>query len=252
MFFRKKCFYTTLFRQRKRQRKIFLNSVASSCFSICHFPFMTRVKQTPSKCVTMEKMKKYINPPVGGVKRLRRLRPGTKALREIRRYQASTGLLIPKSNIGRLVKEICMVIFESKIIRFQAGAILAIQEAAEAHLVRILEDANLACIHAKRRALMKQDMAVTVFYDFNIFLILLHCTEFFDVNIKVVVRRTRCINRFGLFRNRFFPLLKEMVIVKLKFRFVKSSFIKTFYHWIFDLVAWRWLQISQCVLLLTS
>ena len=97
-------------------------------------------------------------PSVGGVKKPYRARPGTKALREIRKYQKSTNLLIPKVNFGRLVREICMQIYENKKNRFQASAILAIQEATESYLVSVMEDAQLACIHAKRRTLMKQDI----------------------------------------------------------------------------------------------
>ena len=43
---------------------------------------------------------------VGGVKKPHRYRPGTVALREIRRYQKSTELLIKKEPFGRLCREI--------------------------------------------------------------------------------------------------------------------------------------------------
>jgi hypothetical protein len=42
----------------------------------------------------------------GGVKKPHRFRPGTVALREIRRYQKSTELLIRKLPFQRLVREI--------------------------------------------------------------------------------------------------------------------------------------------------
>ncbi len=44
----------------------------------------------------------------GFVKRPHRYRPGTVALREIRKFQRSTNLLIPKLTFQRLVKEITL------------------------------------------------------------------------------------------------------------------------------------------------
>ncbi len=70
----------------------------------------------------------------------RRYRPGTVALREIRFYQRSTELLIRKLPFARLVREI-QTQYSNKEFRWQAEALLALQEAAEAHLVRIFEDA---------------------------------------------------------------------------------------------------------------
>ncbi|THU60034.1 hypothetical protein C4D60_Mb07t08370 [Musa balbisiana] len=45
-------------------------------------------------------------PTTGGVKKPHRFRPGTVALREIRKYQKSTELLIRKLPFQRLVREI--------------------------------------------------------------------------------------------------------------------------------------------------
>lgn len=59
------------------------------------------------------------------------------ALREIRRYQKTTELLIPKASFARLVKEIAHEILPD--LRFQKMAVLAVQEAAEAFLVTVLE-----------------------------------------------------------------------------------------------------------------
>ena len=42
--------------------------------------------------------------------------------------------------------------------RMQAVALEAIQEAAEAHLISILEDTNLCAIHAKRVTILPKDM----------------------------------------------------------------------------------------------
>ena len=86
----------------------------------------------------------------------RRFRPGTVALREIRKYQKSTELLIRKLPFQRLVREIAQD-FKTDL-RFQSSAILALQEAAEAYLVGLFEDTNLCAIHAKRVTIMPKDI----------------------------------------------------------------------------------------------
>jgi len=78
------------------------------------------------------------------------------ALREIRRYQKSTELLIPKAAFQRIVREVASG-FRTDI-RFKADAILALQEAAESYLVGLFEDTNLCAIHAKRVTIMPKDM----------------------------------------------------------------------------------------------
>jgi histone H3 len=94
--------------------------------------------------------------PNGHVRKPHRWHPGTKALREIRKYQKSTDLLIRKMPFQRLVREIAQE--RSTDIRFQASSILALQEAAEAFLVTLFEDSNLCAIHAKRVTLMARDL----------------------------------------------------------------------------------------------
>ena len=42
--------------------------------------------------------------------------------------------------------------------RFQSGAIMALQEAAEAYLTKLFEDANLCAIHAKRVTIFPKDI----------------------------------------------------------------------------------------------
>ena len=86
----------------------------------------------------------------------RRYRPGTVALREIRRYQKSLELLIQRMPFQRLVREIAQV--HNPYVHFQSGAILALQESVEAYLVGLLEDSNLCAIHAKRVTIMPKDM----------------------------------------------------------------------------------------------
>ncbi len=95
-------------------------------------------------------------PTSGGVKKPHRYRPGTVALREIRKYQKSTELLIRKLPFQRLVRELAQE-FKADL-RFQSTAILALQEAAEAYLVGLFEDTNLCAIHAKRVTIMPKDI----------------------------------------------------------------------------------------------
>ncbi|OTA97697.1 hypothetical protein M434DRAFT_391629 [Hypoxylon sp. CO27-5] len=91
--------------------------------------------------------------------RRRRYRPGTVALREIRRYQNSTDLLLRKLPFSRLVREIALTMRPPDLgFRWQSQAILALQEAAEAFLVHLFEDSNLCAIHAKRVTIMQKDI----------------------------------------------------------------------------------------------
>ena len=85
-----------------------------------------------------------------------RYRAGTVALKDIRHYQGSTALLIRKLPFQRLVREITQD-FKTDL-RFQSAAILCLQEAAEAYLVRLFDDANLCAIHARRVTIMPKDI----------------------------------------------------------------------------------------------
>ncbi|CAL4933425.1 unnamed protein product [Urochloa decumbens] len=96
------------------------------------------------------------SPQTGEIKKPRRYHPGTVALREIRKYQKTTDLLIRKLPFQRLVREIAQP-FKSDM-RFQSHAVLALQEAAEAYLVGLFEDTNLCAVHAKRVTIMSKDI----------------------------------------------------------------------------------------------
>ena len=94
------------------------------------------------------------------MKKPHRFRPGTVALREIRRYQKSTELLIRKLPFQRLVREIAQD-FKSDL-RFQSSAIGALQESVESYLVSLFEDTNLCAIHAKRVTIQSVRLAACV------------------------------------------------------------------------------------------
>ncbi|UKZ79303.1 histone H3.1 [Trichoderma virens FT-333] len=102
---------------------------------------MARTKQTARKSTGGKAPRKQLAskaarksaPSTGGVKKPHRYKPGTVALREIRRYQKSTELLIRKLPFQRLVREIAQD-FKSDL-RFQSSAIGALQESVESYLV---------------------------------------------------------------------------------------------------------------------
>lgn len=128
---------------------------------------MARTKQTARKAGETRIPRKELatkcqrsTPPFGvwNVKRPRRYRPGTVALREIRRYQKGTDLLIRKLPFQRLVREITQDF--NYQLRFQTTALLALQEAAEAFLVSLFEDANLCAVHARRVTIMPKDLVL--------------------------------------------------------------------------------------------
>lgn len=89
-----------------------------------------------------------------------RYKPGTVALREIRRYQRTTDLLLLKLPFSRLVREIGLSLLpvDGHSLRWQSQAIQALQEAAEAFMVHLFEDTNLCAIHAKRVTIMQKDV----------------------------------------------------------------------------------------------
>ena len=125
---------------------------------------MARVKQTsrktggskcPRKALAVKAAKKT-GPGPGGTKKPHRYRPGTVALREIRKFQKGTDLLVRKAPFQRLVREIAEG--NKTGLRFQSAALAAVQEATESYLVGLLGDTNLCAIHAKRVTIMPRDI----------------------------------------------------------------------------------------------
>ena len=105
------------------------------------------------------KMKVWVAPK-GGVRKPRRFRPGTVTLREIRKYQKSTDLLIRKVPFQRLVREICRGFTKTLgyELRFQSLALQALQEGAESYLVNMFSQCNDICLHSKRVTLQVKDI----------------------------------------------------------------------------------------------
>ena len=118
------------------------------------------------KKLTSQKNSRKSDPAESGAKRKYRSRPGKKAMREIKRYQKTTELLMQKAPFQRkskistyVVKEILRQMnFETEKFRFQSAALHTLQEATEAAIVSLLEDANLCSAHAHRKTVMRSDV----------------------------------------------------------------------------------------------
>ena len=119
---------------------------------------MTRTKVTSSKLTGDGKTHRVQGS--GRVRRPKRYRPGTVALREIRRYQKSTELLIRKIPFQRLVREVVHNLFPHDNYRFQSTALLGLQEAAESYLVRMFTHVNDLAIHGRRVTIKPCDIQI--------------------------------------------------------------------------------------------
>lgn len=95
-------------------------------------------------------------------KKAHRFRPGTVALREIRKMQKGVDLLIPKTRFLALVREIAQErsCVDSTPLRFEKSAFVALQTAAEEYLTSCFRRANILAIHARRVTLLTKDMNI--------------------------------------------------------------------------------------------
>jgi len=119
----------------------------------------TPSKKTPSKALPKPSAVTPLKtaPARKPVFEKRRFKPGMRALKEIRQFQKGSELLLRKLPFARLVREICEYA-TSLTLRFQPAALEALQEAAEAYLIALMESANLCAIHAKRVTIMPKDI----------------------------------------------------------------------------------------------
>lgn len=95
-----------------------------------------------------------------GIRMPRRLRPGALALRDIKRYQKSVDLLLPRQSFVRVVRDIAAGFHDR--LRFQPAAVEALQEASECFLVTLFEDCVLCALHAKRVTVTSRDLALAL------------------------------------------------------------------------------------------
>ena len=119
---------------------------------------MVRTKITSSKLTGDGKRRPQAR--CGRTRKPRRYHPGTVALREIRRYQKSTELLIRKIPFQRLVREVVHSLYPNENLRFQSTALLALQEASEHFLVRMFTQVNDLAIHGKRVTIKPSDIHI--------------------------------------------------------------------------------------------
>ena len=87
---------------------------------------------------------------------MHKFHPGTRVLKEIRKFQKTTELLIPKIAFLRVVQELLQK--ESSWYRIQVGTVLALHEATKAYLIRLFKDTNVCTIHARHVTIMQKDV----------------------------------------------------------------------------------------------
>jgi histone H3 len=85
--------------------------------------------------------------------------PGTVALREIRKFQKTTNLLIRKTPIQRLVRKLILKFGKSNL-QMQSTAVLALQEAAEYFMIDVFSNANLCAMHGKCVTIKVKDLVL--------------------------------------------------------------------------------------------
>jgi len=122
---------------------------------------MARTKQHPTKFNLM------FAKPVGETETKKprkpyRFRPGTRAIREIKKYQRSTEYLMRKAPFYRLVRDIAQACMTG--VRFKASALSALQTAAEQFMIDVLEDSNMNAIHAGRVTIYNCDLRLAMRY----------------------------------------------------------------------------------------
>ena len=119
----------------------------------------------PSKKTKLPKSRR--KPRLGGVKKPHRYRPGTVALREIRKYQTTTNTLIPKLTFQRLTKEIMGHVCREcglPSLRIQSTALLALQEASEQYITEMFAKSQLAAIHGQRVTVQPKDVQLVRYF----------------------------------------------------------------------------------------
>ena len=85
----------------------------------------------------------------------RRFKPGTIALREIKKYQKTTNPLIAKAPFGRVVREI---VNQHGQYSLTPSALECFQTASEGEIVQMMEVSQLAALNSKRVTLQPKDI----------------------------------------------------------------------------------------------
>ena len=129
---------------------------------------MARTKRTARKSTGGKAPRKQLAskaarksaPATGGVKKPHRYRPGTVALREIRRYQKSTDLLIRLAPMGRVVRQ-CLAGIASEM-RMNKTALKLLHYCTESKMVTLMEDSLALANHAKRITVKGKDISLVL------------------------------------------------------------------------------------------
>lgn len=114
----------------------------------------------PSKADTI-----LAGPAAGGIRKKHRFRPGTVALREIRKYQNSTERLIPRAPFVRLVREIAQE--HGAELRWRASALGTLHEAIEMLVVDSLSDAQDICLRRKASNTDNEDLRLAMWLKYK-------------------------------------------------------------------------------------
>ena len=120
---------------------------------------MLRGKRDEGECRKTKREKEGIDrkeQKEGGVKKMRR---GMRALKEIKKYQTSTELLIRKLLFQRLVKRDCAR--NEALFTILEHSSEGSAEAGEAFLVRLFEQVNFCAMHTKCVTVMLKDIQLT-------------------------------------------------------------------------------------------
>lgn len=128
---------------------------------------MARTKQTANAHSAYAKkspfrmiLKRAFQSKLAGERKPVRFKPGTVALRQIRKLQRTCDLLLPLQPFQRLVREIALS-FKSDL-RFEREALLAIQEAAEAHIIGMFQHTQNLAIHSGRKTIQDKDLSLAL------------------------------------------------------------------------------------------
>jgi histone H3 len=129
---------------------------------------MARTKTVPTKQPHTSSLakkiykKKTAEPEAGGVKKgskARRFKPGTVAVRDIRKAQRHGNRGIPKSVIDSLVREIATNFTKDNTeMRFKKSALRTLHEAAEGFQTDLMRLAGTLSLHAKRKTLDEKSL----------------------------------------------------------------------------------------------
>ena len=118
------------------------------------------MKQTASHLPPGQRKPSQATDEAAATKKKRRFRPGTVALREIRKYQKSTQLLVARLPFANLCRELILARVNGQRYYCRKDVFAVLQEASEALILQLMQGANLCAIHDKRVTIFPRDIAL--------------------------------------------------------------------------------------------